>query len=190
MSRIGKFNFSDSVKLHVVNTRGDSVPITEDAEVDVECVLHCDDDGEVYAEDVKATITVSGNVIELDDDAITVLDLSERAGELFYDSRVLRPSAGEKYMDATGRIWSVMASGRKYDETHAYTMLERYGPRTPGYGVVHTVVETHDLVHPAMEGEEREEQVLAWRRVIEEDEPQGTNLRQADAVYVGKPKGV
>ena len=100
MSRIGKYQFSDSCELHVVNATGDSCPASDDPEVglEVECVLHCDDpeDG-VYGTDITATI--EGTDMELSGEAVELLGLSNRAGEIFMDSGHVHPKAGEKFMD-------------------------------------------------------------------------------------------
>jgi len=202
MSKIGRFEFNDSCELHVVNGRGDSAPINDECEVDLEikCILHCDDpeDG-VYGEDIEATI--AGTDIELGEEAIALLDLTNRAGEVFMDSGTVHPERGSKYMDTNGRIWTVVGTGMHHEEASDYTLLES---RIPGFSMRRDpyrrmTVETNVLVHPAMVPEECEhtteedctvagcESKPMFRRVIEEDEPGEGVWRESYAVYVGKP---
>jgi len=202
MSKIGKFEFSASCELQVVNGLGGSAPLSDDCEFDLEvtCTLHCDDpDDGVFGEDIKATIV--GTDIELGQEAIELLDLTNRAGEVFMDTGVVHPKRGAKYMDVNGRIWAVIGSGMHHEQAHDYTMLES---RIPGRWLSsdpyrRMVVETNVLVCPAMipecEHEDEDDCTVAgcasklmFRRVIEEDEPGEGVWRDDYAVYVGKPE--
>lgn len=199
MGKIGKFSFNDTCTLHVAASYGDKTcPMSDgdaldpgEVEIEVECTLYCDDpeDG-VYAEDIVATI--SGLGVQLSEEAIDLLGLSARAGEVFMDTGVTHPERGTKYMDADDRIWTVVGSGMHYENAGDFTLLERrVRPRLiPSFpsddGMRRMVVDTPALCIPIT----TEDGKQLFRHVIEEDEPPAGTLREAGAVYVGKPKSV
>lgn len=126
--RIGYYKFNTEIELHVVNAMGDTRLLndkSDQVEIEVECVLHCDDpeDG-VYAEEISARI-VDENIFELGEDAIDLLDLSVKAGEVFQDGGMVPPKKGEKYMDSDGYVWTVAGSGKLEDHASFYIWLER-----------------------------------------------------------------
>ena len=187
MSMIGKYQFSDSCVIHVVNAMGASCPAQDDPEVglEVECVLYCDDpeDG-VYGTDITATI--EGTDMELSGEAVELLGLSARAGEIFMDSGHVHPKAGEKFMDRDDVTWEVVVSAMHNEYARDYTTLKRkvHFPITRRHdGWRYMIIETVLLL-----SETREDTKLDWRVVVEEDEPTGTDWRGDSVVYVGKPK--
>lgn len=187
MSEIGAYKFTASCELHVVNLMGDSCPVNEemvDAEVEVMCTLHCDDpeDG-VYAEDITATI----GDIELGDEAIELLDLSNKAGEVFTDNGRVPPKRGERYIDTDGHVWTVAGSGKLEGQAEFFVWLERpcFRVRRPGETSAPMMGRTVDewALDAMFTNDGGKERQPAYRRVLDEPPPTEGNMRELYAIY-------
>jgi len=150
----------------------------EDLEVEVRCVLHCDDpeDG-VYAEEVEATLLG----LPLSEEAVEGLDLAARAAEAFSDGGCAPPKVGSEWLDVDDRGWVVVGTGRRRDRADGdLVMLRGRGAPLDRSCLVADAVEFgfgcwHD-----------DEGRPLWRRVVREDEPPEGSYREAGAVYVGR----
>jgi len=185
--RIGYYKFTTAAELHIVNNLGDSVPLNEEAletEIEVECVLHCDDpeDG-VYGEIINAAVLLEN--FFLNEEAIECLDLSVEAGEKFNDGGIVPPKAGTKWKSISdGHIWTVVGSGKLEDCAAFYIWLERpLFNLLSGDEKVGMTIQDYTLYQETLKDGKR---VPCWRQVIDEDPPGPGEFRVEGAIYRGE----
>ena len=191
MSRIGKYKTSMALEEILVDPPLGKVvslfPEDTDLEVEIECVLHHDGDGEIEAEISSAKIFD----LELSQEAIDALNLEERVSLEFFESSLIPPKPRSVWRDQADYDWVVIGTGREEDQASGdMVLMRRIGhfsyvlpPFSPEDARTGVLVPLHELTQRVYE---EGQDVPKWRRVVFEDAPEGSNFSDPGAVYVGK----